>query len=117
MDESVAIFIKIVLGLIGFVAVIAIGWLTLFVGGGLFVYIVPLALTIGGIALFAKGGGIGAFGLFLLIPGVLLSIKAYLKCRKCGFGLKIFWICDSFGGGDNFGTRCLRCKDLRGWWG
>ena len=118
MDESIAIFVKIILGLIGVIAAIAIGWISLIVAGGLVVYLVPLALTIGGIVLFTLGGGVGAMGLFLLIPGVLLSAKAYFKCRKCGLGLKIFWMGDSFEAmGDTFGTKCLRCGDLHGWWG
>lgn len=116
MNESIRIFITVVLGIIGVVALIVIGWLALIAACGLIVYFIPFILAVSGLKLFMSGGEAGAVGLFLLIPGVLLSAKAYFKCRKCGLSVKIFWMGDFEEYGDMFGTKCLRCRDRSGWW-
>ena len=116
MGESVRILAWVILGVICVVVAIALGWAALIVATGLAIYLIPLTLVVGGGALFKVGGVVGAVGLLLAIPGLFLSLKAYLKCRKCGFGLKLFWMCE-FDAQNTYGTKCLRCGDLHGWWG
>ena len=114
--ESIMIFVIVILVI---AAVIVLGNLVLPIIIGLFVYCFPLILLVGGIYLFTLGGGIGAFGLFIMIPGIILSIKGYFICKKCGIAPKIywFWFGEFIGRGQKIvsGTRCLSCGDRDEW--